>query len=53
MANQEGNAKKGTLVNSHLVGKGGHFKDIEDYLNKVQCVGGATSARYMFPNTNR
>ena len=53
MANHEGNAEKATLVNGHLVGKGVHSKDIEDYLNEVQYVGGATSAQYMFPNTNR
>ena len=53
VANQEGNAEKATLVNGHLVGKGGYSKDIEDYLNEVQYVGGATSERCMFPNTNR
>ena len=49
VANQEGNAEKAALVNGHLVGKGGHSKDIEDYLNEVQYVGEATSTRACSP----
>ena len=53
VANQEDNAEKAALIYGYLVDKGGHSKDVEDYLNEVQYVGGATSAQYMFPNTNR